>query len=96
MREIFPNLLKQIIVIASLDMALIILIEAALSFLGLGVVPPQASWGNMLQSAQSFTVISSMPSNPGCGQNLLCSQKSKLAEAIRYAVAMRRPDALHR
>ena len=38
-----------------------ILAEAALSFLGLGVQPPQASWGNMLNDAQSLTVIQSMP-----------------------------------
>jgi peptide/nickel transport system permease protein len=53
MREIFPNLLNQIIVIASLDMALIILIEAALSFLGLGVRPPMPSWGLMVSEGRA-------------------------------------------
>jgi peptide/nickel transport system permease protein len=38
-----------------------ILTEAALSFLGLGVQPPTASWGNMLTSAQSAAVLQSMP-----------------------------------
>ena len=52
-REILPNLLNQIIVIASLDMALIILIEAALSFLGLGVRPPTPSWGLMVAEGRA-------------------------------------------
>ncbi|KGR84546.1 hypothetical protein CD32_13310 [Lysinibacillus odysseyi 34hs-1 = NBRC 100172] len=35
--------------------------EAALSFLGLGVQPPEASWGNMLSSAQSIKILTSQP-----------------------------------
>lgn len=54
LREIAPNLLNQIIVIASLDMALIILIEAALSFLGLGVRPPTPSWGLMVSEGRAM------------------------------------------
>ncbi|MDB5571831.1 MAG: transporter permease [Hyphomicrobiales bacterium] len=53
LRDILPNLLNQIIVIASLDMALIILIEAALSFLGLGVRSPTPSWGLMVSEGRS-------------------------------------------
>lgn len=52
-RDILPNLMNQIIVIASLDMAVIILIEAALSFLGLGIRPPEPSWGLMVSEARS-------------------------------------------
>ncbi len=52
-REILPNLTNQIIVVASLDMAIIILIEAALSFLGLGVRPPTPSWGLMVAEARA-------------------------------------------
>jgi peptide/nickel transport system permease protein len=46
---------------ATLGMGGAILSEAALSFLGLGVQPPTASWGNMLTDAQSLTVLQSMP-----------------------------------
>lgn len=53
LRDILPNLMNQIIVIASLDMALIILIEAALSFLGLGVRPPTPSWGLMVSEGRA-------------------------------------------
>jgi peptide/nickel transport system permease protein len=42
-------------------MANAILLEAGLSFLGLGVQPPTPSWGNMLTDAQSLTVLESMP-----------------------------------
>ena len=52
--ELLPNILNQIIVIASLEIAIVILIEAALSFLGLGVKPPEPSWGLMISEARSF------------------------------------------
>ena len=52
-REILPNLMNQVIIIASLDMALIILVEAALSFLGLGVQPPTPSWGLMVSEGRA-------------------------------------------
>jgi peptide/nickel transport system permease protein len=50
-REILPNLAAPILVYASLQIPLNILIEAALSFLGVGIRPPTASWGQMLSSA---------------------------------------------
>jgi peptide/nickel transport system permease protein len=53
-RHLVPNTLGIIIVSATLGLAGAILQEAYVSFLGLGVQPPTASWGNMLTSAQSF------------------------------------------
>jgi ABC-type dipeptide/oligopeptide/nickel transport system permease subunit len=50
-REILPNLVAPIIVYASLLIPLNILLEAALSFLGVGVRPPTASWGQMIANA---------------------------------------------
>jgi peptide/nickel transport system permease protein len=50
-REILPNLVAPIIVYATLFIPANILLEAALSFLGVGVQPPQASWGEMLSKA---------------------------------------------
>jgi peptide/nickel transport system permease protein len=50
-REILPNLTAPIIVFASLQIPTNILIEAALSFLGVGIRPPTASWGQMIASA---------------------------------------------
>jgi len=53
-KHVLPNISGPIIVQTSLSLAFAILSEAALSFLGLGVQPPQPSWGGMLFEAQSF------------------------------------------
>jgi ABC-type dipeptide/oligopeptide/nickel transport system permease subunit len=53
-RVIFPNILSPIVVQASLTMSLAVLIEAALSFLGLGVQEPTPAWGSMLQNSQLY------------------------------------------
>lgn len=54
LRVILPNTVAPITVQATLGMAVAILIESGLSYLGLGILPPTASWGNMLQHAQSY------------------------------------------
>ena len=53
-RHILPNCLGSILVQTTLAMAVAVLIEAGLSYLGLGVQPPTATWGTMLKSAQSY------------------------------------------
>ncbi|EUJ37232.1 oligopeptide ABC transporter permease [Brochothrix campestris FSL F6-1037] len=53
-KHIIPNALPSIVVAASLNIAGAILTESALSFLGLGVQQPNASWGSMLNNAQGF------------------------------------------
>lgn len=53
-REILPNLANQIIVVASLEMAIAILVEAALSFLGLGIQPPTPSWGLLVSEGRPY------------------------------------------
>ncbi|MFZ5814663.1 MAG: oligopeptide ABC transporter permease [Bacillota bacterium] len=60
-RHILPNSMGPILVAATFGTATAILTEASLSFLGLGVQPPQASWGNLLIDAQSISVIEQMP-----------------------------------
>ncbi len=60
-KHLFPNAMAPVIVAATFGIANAILLEAGLSFLGLGVQPPTASWGNMLTDAQSLTVLQSMP-----------------------------------
>lgn len=54
LRHIVPNLLNAVIVIASLDIARFIIVEAFLSYLGLGVQPPTPSWGGMLGEFRPF------------------------------------------
>jgi peptide/nickel transport system permease protein len=56
--HLLPNSIPVMIVAASLALGQIILIEAALDFLGLGIQPPTASWGNMLTNAQTYFVHS--------------------------------------
>jgi peptide/nickel transport system permease protein len=53
-RELLPNLLDQVIVLITLEVAALILIEAALSFVGLGVPPPTPSWGSMIADGRSL------------------------------------------
>ncbi|WP_229692220.1 oligopeptide ABC transporter permease [Paenibacillus radicis (ex Gao et al. 2016)] len=60
-RHIFPNAVGPIIVNATFGVAAAIMSEAGLSFLGMGVQPPTASWGNMLTDAQSLTVLTDQP-----------------------------------
>lgn len=59
--EILPNTMAPILVHATSVLALSMLDEAALSFLGLGIQPPDASLGNMLNGAQSLTVLTKQP-----------------------------------
>jgi peptide/nickel transport system permease protein len=52
--EVAPNVMNHLIVVATLEMAHAILLEAALSFLGLGVQPPTPSWGLMISEAKGL------------------------------------------
>lgn len=60
-RHILPNCLAPILVNATFGIASAIIMEASLSFLGMGVQPPTASWGNILKDAQSITVLTTQP-----------------------------------
>ncbi|MFZ5822870.1 MAG: oligopeptide ABC transporter permease [Bacillota bacterium] len=60
-KHMLPNALAPLIVNATLDVATIILFEAALSFLGFGVPQPVPTWGNMLSEAQNLAVLTNMP-----------------------------------
>jgi peptide/nickel transport system permease protein len=53
LRHILPNIVQPVIVQAAIGMAGAVLAEATMSFLGLGVPPPTASWGTMLNDARS-------------------------------------------
>ena len=59
--HLLPNAVGPITVAATFGVAAAILTEAGLSFLGLGVQPPTASWGNMINTAQSAAVLQQMP-----------------------------------
>lgn len=56
-RYVTPNLLNTLVVLASLQLGVTILAEATLSFLGIGVQPPQAAWGLMLAEGRQYTTF---------------------------------------
>ncbi len=88
-RHLLPAAIPQVTVSGALLVASAILQEAALSFLGVGVVPPQASWGNLLQAAQSFTVISGMPwlwLSPGIAITLTAMSVIFVGDGLRDAL----------
>jgi len=57
LRHILPNIIPIVIIIAARDIGTLILSESALSFLGLGIQPPTATWGNMLSKAQQYFIL---------------------------------------
>lgn len=59
-RAIFPNVTSTVIITFTLAFAIAVLTEAGLSFLGLGVQPPQPTWGGMLNAAKNYTQQSSL------------------------------------
>ena len=54
LRHIVPNTIGPILIVASMDVPFVIAVEASLSFLGLGIRPPTASWGGMLNDGYTF------------------------------------------
>ena len=56
LKHILPNIMPTVIVAATMNIASAILMESALSFFGLGIRPPQASWGSMLSNAQRYII----------------------------------------
>ncbi len=58
LHEVLPNIVSHLLVVATLEMALAILLEAALSFLGLGVPPPLPSWGLMIAEGKDYMFFS--------------------------------------
>ncbi len=88
-RHLVPNAVGPIVVQATLGVAEAILTESALSFLGLGVQPPVASWGNMLADARSLTVLQSQPwlwLPPGAAIFLTVLSVNFLGDGLRDAV----------
>jgi peptide/nickel transport system permease protein len=87
-REILPNVLNHIIVIASLEMAVAILVEAALSFLGLGIRPPTPSWGLMVSEGRNFMFFQPyLVAIPGAAIFLLVISINMLGDGIRDITA---------
>lgn len=84
--HLLPNTYTYVIVSATLSIASFILTEAALSFLGLGVVQPVPTWGNMIQAAQNIYTLSYRPwmwLSPGIALLLTVMSINLIGEALR-------------
>jgi len=86
--ELLPNIADALVVVATLEMASAILLEAALSFLGLGVQPPLPSWGLMISEAKSYMFFSAwLITIPGAALLALVLAINLLGDGIRDVTA---------
>lgn len=82
--EIMPNVINNLIVIATFEVAHAILLEAALSFLGLGVQPPAPSWGLMIAEGKEFLLFDPwVITIPGIALSILVLAVNMLGDGIR-------------
>lgn len=87
-REVLPNVVPFLIVTATLEAASAILLEAALSFLGLGVQPPLPSWGLMIAEAKQYMFFSFwLIAIPGSCLALLIFAVNLLGDGLRDAIS---------
>lgn len=86
--EILPNLMNNLIVVATLEVARAILLEAALSFLGMGVQPPTPSWGLMISEGKEYMFFYPyLITIPGVALSLLLLGFNLLGDGIRDVTA---------
>ena len=86
--EIMPNLLNNLIVVATLEIAHAVILEAALSFLGLGVQPPLPSWGLMVAEGREYLLFDTwLITIPGLMLFLLVLSVNLLGDGIRDVTA---------
>ena len=87
-QEILPNIMNALIVVATLEMAHAILLEAALSFLGLGVQPPLPSWGLMIAEGKQYMFFQPwVITIPGVALLLLVLAINLLGDGLRDITA---------
>lgn len=86
--EILPNVMNQLIVIATIEFAHAVLLEAALSFLGLGVQPPLPSWGLMIAEGRNYILFDPwLIAIPGTALFLLLLAVNLLGDGVRDVTA---------
>jgi peptide/nickel transport system permease protein len=85
--HVLPNILGLLVVQATIQFAVAILAEAALSYLGIGAQPPQPSWGRMLRDAQTYIFIApSLAVYPGLAIMLAVLGLNLLGDGLRDAL----------
>jgi peptide/nickel transport system permease protein len=83
-RHVLPNVLAPILVVGTLNVATVIILEASLSFLGLGVQPPTVTWGRMLADGRNYVATAWwMATFPGLFITLLCLSLIFLGDWLR-------------
>lgn len=93
-RHVLPNVTGPLTVQTTLTFSIVLLAEAGLSFIGLGVQPPEASWGVMLSSAQNYTYQQPfMAIPPGMMIMLTVLAFNLLGDGLRDALARVEPPA---
>ncbi len=94
-RHILPNVMAPVIVLATLDMAFIILAAAGMSFLGLGAQPPIPEWGSMLNSGRAFMRIAPhLTTFPGLAIMITVLAFNFLGDGLRDALDPRQQQEL--
>jgi peptide/nickel transport system permease protein len=90
-RHILPNVLGPVIVIAASNFATAIIVEAGLSFLGVGVQPPQPSWGLMIKENYNFIITHNpmLALAPGIAIMILVLAFNLLGNGLRDALDVR-------
>lgn len=86
-RHVLPNVIAPIIVVATLNVATVIILEASLSFLGLGVQPPTVTWGRMLSDGRSYIATAWwLATFPGLFITLACLSLILIGDSLRDAL----------
>ena len=87
-KHILPNILNPIIVVSAANFASAILLEAGLSFLGIGVQPPMPSWGSMIKENYAFIILDAayLAILPGIAIMLLVLAFMLIGNALREAL----------
>jgi peptide/nickel transport system permease protein len=94
LRHILPNILGPVLVIAAGNFATAIIVEAGLSFLGIGIQPPQPSWGLMIKENYNFIITHNplLALIPGFAIMLLVLAFNLLGNGLRDAVDVKSPS----
>jgi peptide/nickel transport system permease protein len=87
LRHVFPNSISPVIVMITMMLGGVILAEAAMSFLGIGIKPPTATWGNMIDDGRKYLMSSPMLSfAPGIAIMLVVFAFNMVGDGLRDAL----------
>jgi peptide/nickel transport system permease protein len=86
-RHLLPNAFPPLLVLLSINLGTAIMMEASLSYLGIGILPPTATWGNMVSSGYRFLLTNPLMSfAPGCAILLIVLSFNMAGDGLRDAL----------